>query len=373
LAGIYIHIPFCNQACHYCNFHFSTSLKHKDRLIEAILKEIDQRAPLWKDLEYNTIYFGGGTPSLLPVSDIEKIKEKLYGSFKIALKAEITLEANPDDLTAEKINIYKRIGINRLSIGIQSFYDEDLKNLNRTHNGQQAETAIINAQNAGIYNISVDLIYGIPGLSHKKWLNNIDKVIKMKIPHISAYALTVEPKTALEYKIKKGLYPRVSDEQAEEQFIILKKKLSKENYEQYEISNFALKGWESKHNSSYWQNKAYLGIGPSAHSYKNNIRRWNVANNQHYIKKINTEQFYETELLTPNDRFNEMIMTGLRTKTGVNINQIQELGKNYYQYIIKETKRHISNGNLIIEKNYIKATENSLFIIENIIRELFII
>ncbi len=373
VAGIYIHIPFCKQACHYCNFHFSTSLKHKDALINAILSEIDSRLHQWKHLKYDTIYFGGGTPSILPAKDIELILNKLYQNFDIDKHSEITLEGNPDDLNIDKIKAYQKIGINRLSIGIQSFIIEDLKKLNRSHTAQQAETVIKNAQDIGYYNITIDLIYGIPGLTNENWQNNIQKFIDFKIPHLSAYALTVEQKTALAWQIKQGKYPKVSDEQAAIQFDILREIMLQNGFDHYEISNFGKKGFWSRHNTNYWKNIPYLGLGPAAHSYNGTQRRWNIANNAKYIKGINNDNYYEIETLSKNDIFNELIMTGLRTMWGVNLDQIKALGDTYTDYLKKHSKTFLQNKQLVIENNHLKATTGSLFLIEGIISELFIV
>jgi len=373
MAGIYIHIPFCRQACHYCNFHFSTSLKHKDALIKGILKEIDQRAENWKNHNFQTIYFGGGTPSYVETQDIEQILNKLSGTFNINPDAEITLEGNPDDLSKEKLYTYWQMGINRLSIGIQSFYDEDLKKLNRSHHARQAIESIKTAQKTGFDNITIDLIYGIPGLNDKKWKQNIQTALDLNIPHISAYALTVEPQTALSYKISKGSYPKISEEQTVRQFEILRKKLLENNFLHYEISNFAKKSFISKHNSGYWKNKAYLGLGPAAHSYKNNKRRWNIANNMIYLKKLEENTYFEQEILHKNDRYNEIIMTGLRTMWGINLNDIKKLGENYMKRLYKDVEKYVKNRQLIIDNNYLKAHPESWFIIEGIISNLFII
>jgi len=373
LAGIYIHIPFCKQACNYCNFHFSTSLKHKDSLIDAILLEVDLRAVEWQYLQFDTIYFGGGTPSLLPVSDIDKLLNKLHQKFIISSHSEITLEANPDDITNKKLAVYQQLGINRLSIGVQSFFDNDLIKLNRSHNAQQAERSILLAQETGFDNITIDLIYGIPGLSDKKWLQNIQKVIDFNIPHVSAYALTVEPKTALAWQIKNQKFPIVSEEQSARQFYILREKLLTHDFEHYEISNFAKSAFESKHNSHYWQNVPYLGLGPVAHSYKDNQRRWNVANNALYIKNINTGKYFETESLTKKDIFNELIMTGLRTSRGVSLESIAGLGDEFIKYLQKQTRKYVENQQLIIIDNYLKASPEALFVVEGIISDLFMI
>ena len=373
MAGIYIHIPFCKQACNYCNFHFSTSLKHKDSLIDAILLEVDQRAAEWQKFQFDTIYFGGGTPSLLPVGDIEKLLNKLYQKFLISGHSEITLEGNPDDFTKEKLQVYRQMGINRLSIGVQSFFEEDLQKLNRSHNAQQAERSILLAQENGFDNITIDLIYGIPDLTDEKWLKNIQKTIDFNILHVSAYALTVEPKTALAWQILKQKFPAISEEQSARQFYILREKLLAHDFEHYEISNFAKKSFESKHNSHYWQNIPYLGLGPAAHSYKEKQRRWNVANNALYIKNITTGKYFETEHLTNKDIFNELIMTGLRTSRGVNLDNITGLGDEYMHYLQKQIHKYVENQQLLIENHFLKAAPESWFVVEGIISDLFMV
>jgi len=373
LAGIYIHIPFCKQACNYCNFHFTTSLKHKDNLIAAILGEIDRRAPAWQDLVYDTIYFGGGTPSLLPIADIASILNKLYQTFKISQGTEITLEGNPDDLSLDKLNQLRLLGINRLSIGVQSFFDDDLQKLNRSHNANQAEQVIGDAQSVGFDNMSIDLIYGIPGLTDQNWLSNIKRVADYRIPHVSAYALTVEPQTTLAWQIKKHKFPPVSEEQSARQFYILRDQLLDQRFEHYEISNFARTGFISQHNSHYWQGIPYLGIGPAAHSFNGNQRRWNIANNALYIKKIKMDEYYESETLTKKNIFNELLMTGLRTSKGVDLNRIKLLGKEFEIYLDKNITKYIEGQQIIIQNNFLKATENSLFTIEGIISDLFMV
>ncbi len=367
MAGIYIHIPFCKQACHYCDFHFSTILKYKDPLIEGILNEIDLRKDEWRDTHFKTIYFGGGTPSIIDISDIEKILNKLYKEFSINAE-EITLEGNPDDLLFEKLKAYKSLGINRLSIGIQSFHDEDLIKLNRSHNAKQAKEVLINAQKAGFDNLSSDLIYGIPGLSDENWRKNIFTSLDFDVPHISAYALTVEEKTALAHLIKKNKFQPVSDEQSARQFDILRNSLKDNNFVHYEVSNFAKPGFYSKHNSLYWQNIPYLGLGPSAHSFKGNKRRWNISNNALYRKKLNTMEFFEEEVLKEKDIFNEKLMTGLRTIWGVNLN---ELSAAEQDYLMAKAEVFIKKKHLIIENEFLKPAASSLFLIEGIIVDLF--
>jgi len=373
LAGIYIHIPFCKQACHYCNFHFSTSLKHKDALISAILKEIDLRAKNWQNLNIETVYFGGGTPSILPAYEIEKILKILHQKFKIDEKAEITIEANPDDLNLEKLKTYKTMSINRLSIGIQSFFDEDLTKLNRSHNAQQAQEVIQKAQTAGFDNITVDLIYGIPGLTDEKWQKNIQTVLDANVPHISAYALTVEPKTALSWQINKGIFPAVSDEQAAHQFKILRDILLSRGFNHYEISNFGKPHFHSRHNTAYWQNSPYLGLGPAAHSYKDKQRRWNIANNLVYIKNVDTGNYYEIEHLSSRDIFNETIMTGLRTSAGVSLQRIAAIDTSYLESLIKNSKKHVDKQQLILTETHLKPHPEALFLIEGIISDLFLV
>jgi oxygen-independent coproporphyrinogen-3 oxidase len=373
MAGIYIHIPFCKQACNYCDFHFSTSLKLKDALINSIIEEIEKRKENWKHYKFNTIYFGGGTPSIVKTHDIDKILNKLYKNFAIDNNTEITLEGNPDDLNIEKLTELKTIGINRLSIGIQSFFEDDLKKLNRSHNAKQAKNVIVNAQNIGFNNITIDLIYGIPGLNNNKWIENIHTAIKLGIPHISAYALTVEKKTILDYQIKKKIFPPVSEKQSAEQFKILRCELLKNNFLHYEISNFAKKNYLSIHNTNYWKNIAYLGLGPSAHSFQNNKRRWNISNNSIYIKNLNNNKYFEEEILSNTDLFNEMIMTGLRTMWGVDLNKIKLLGQTYFDYLNKESLKFINKNQLIIKNNHLLANKNYLFLIEGIISELFLV
>jgi len=371
MAGIYIHIPFCKQACSYCDFHFSTSLKHKDEVVNAIVKEIEIRSEKWQDLSFDTIYFGGGTPSIIDVSDIEQILQKLHQKFKINKQAEITLEGNPDDFTDKKTKIFKQLGINRLSIGIQSFHQEDLSKLNRSHNALQAERAIKVAQDNGFSNITIDLIYGIPGLTDDKWQQNIQKTLQYNIPHISAYALTVEKKTALAHQIMEGIMPPVSQTQSANQFEILRKVLIDNDFLHYEISNFGKTNYISKHNSNYWKNVSYIGLGPGAHSYDGKYRRWNVANNIKYLKNIEQDAFYEQEKLGKKEIYNELLMTGLRTMWGVNLAKIELLGTEYMQYLQVQSKEYIQQKKLYVIDNHLVANYDDWFMVEGIITDLF--
>ncbi|MHA4808382.1 radical SAM family heme chaperone HemW [Flavitalea flava] len=370
MAGIYLHIPFCRQACHYCNFHFSTSLKRKNDFVVALLKEIDLQKEYIGSDPVETIYFGGGTPSLLTGDELGQIMEKLHSSFTIDPKAEITLEANPDDFDnspeipgdrekGSKLKAWKKAGINRLSIGIQSFFEEDLKWMNRAHNAGQAIASIGQARQEGFVNISVDLIYGGPTLPDDHWKKNVEQAIRLNIPHLSCYALTVEPKTALDKMIhlhKKA--PVDADDQAR-QFILLMDWMEKAGYEHYEISNFAKPGQRSRHNSSYWQGKSYLGLGPSAHSYNGLSRQWNVANNALYIDSLLAGGLpFEKEELTASQQLNEYIMISLRTMEGLDpvyasekfgAGLIRELMGNAESYL-KGGKMELKNGRLVLNR-----------------------
>ena len=305
MAGIYIHIPFCKKACHYCDFHFSTSLRFKGDMIKSILKEIVQEKEYLENEEVETIYFGGGTPSLLDGKELKSILAKINGVFNVVASPEITLEANPDDLTLDKLKELKNVGVNRLSIGVQSFFDEHLTWMNRAHSAKESKECITNAIGLGFSNITLDLIYGMPNLSNQQWEENIQKAIDLGIGHISAYNLTMEKDTAYAHFVKKGVYEAPSDEKGADQFQLLIDGLKKAGYLQYETSNFAKSSQYSKHNSSYWKGKKYLGIGPSAHSFNGISRQWNVANNKKYIDAItnNLPQF-ELEELTTFDKVN---------------------------------------------------------------------
>ncbi len=354
MAGIYIHIPFCKQKCHYCDFHFSTSLKLKEDLLVCLLREIELQKE-YLDEVVETIYFGGGTPSYLEFEELKQILDKIRETFTISDDAEITLEGNPDDLSKEKIEELVQLGVKRLSIGIQSFRNEDLEWMNRAHNQQQAEECVRNAQELGIDNITIDLIYGLPELSNEQWMQNIQKALALNVPHISAYNLTVEEGTALHHFVKTGKSRPVSDEKGAQQFEMLNKELKANGYIQYEISNYGKEGYFSQHNTSYWLGKKYLGLGPSAHSFNGVSRQWNIANNRRYIDQIKEGQLpFEVEELSLDDRYNEYILTGLRTIWGCNFEHIQkEFGGEYLNYL-KE--------GLIQFKDYIIPSENEVIL-----------
>jgi oxygen-independent coproporphyrinogen-3 oxidase len=372
MSGVYIHIPFCKQACHYCDFHFSTSLKKRDDMVLALIKEIELRKDEFANTVVETIYFGGGTPSILSLAEIKSIIDAVYHHYEVTNTPEITLEANPDDLSRSVIKDLSSSPINRLSIGIQSFRESDLKLMNRAHNAEEAKTCLAQATHY-FDNISVDLIYGIPGLTHDAWKQNIDTALSYQIPHISSYALTVEPKTALASFIEKGLIPKVDDEQAHEQFHILKDTLESKEFIHYELSNFGKDGYFSRNNSAYWQGKAYIGIGPSAHSFNGTQRGWNVRNNSKYIKAIQKSVLpIEIETLTITDRYNEYIMTGLRTIWGVSIDKVEtDFGKVFKDYLIEQSKVFINEHLLYIDDNHLRVTKKGQFLSDGIASDLF--
>lgn len=374
MAGIYIHIPFCKQACHYCDFHFSTSMKYKTEMVEALAEEIRMRKNEAIDEKIETIYFGGGTPSVLTNDQISFLINKVYQEYEVVENPEITLEANPDDLSSERIVQLSKTPINRLSIGIQSFFEEDLKMMNRAHNSQEASKCL---EIASKYfdNISIDLIYGIPGMSLEKWEQNIEKALSFGVPHISTYALTVEPRTALFRLIKDGKIDAPKDKIAQEHFNLLMKKLKEQGFIHYEISNFAKEGYFSQNNSSYWLGKKYIGIGPSAHSYDGKVRSWNIPNNIKYIKGISSnERDFEAEILSAQDRYNETIMTGLRTIWGISIDTIQNnFGIEVSNYLNDRAQKFCDDGLLKIENGILKTTSKGKFLSDGIASDLFLV
>ncbi|WP_207426590.1 radical SAM family heme chaperone HemW [Pedobacter sp. SYSU D00535] len=374
MAGIYLHIPFCKQACHYCDFHFTTSFKYKDELLRAMHKEMELQSNYLQGEEIQTVYFGGGTPSLIGASEIQKFIDQIAATFSLAANAEITLEANPDDLDAISVKALRETAINRFSIGIQSFYEEDLKWMNRAHNAVEAESAVKRVQDAGFENITVDLIYGYPLLSDKKWKSNIAKVIEFEVPHVSAYSMTVEQKTALAHSIRKGTQPGMNDTQSAEQFIILMEMLEEAGFEHYEISNFAKPGCYSKHNSNYWKGVSYLGLGPSAHSFNGESRQWNVANNSKYIEALQLGQLAaETEKLRTEDRVNEYIMTALRTAWGLNLNHLRSVyGSDVAAAIAGDAQEFIEKGWLQVSDEIITLTREGKLFADHIAAELFV-
>ncbi|MEO8933286.1 MAG: radical SAM family heme chaperone HemW [Xanthomarina sp.] len=388
-AGIYIHIPFCKQACFYCNFHFSTSLKNKGQLVQALAKELVLRKDELKNYCIETIYFGGGTPSLLTIEELRFLMDVVYRNYQISNNPEITLEANPDDLmwTQEQshtvFEAYKKIGINRLSIGIQSFFDDDLISMNRAHSSEEAKKCLTLATQY-FDNITIDLIYGIPDMSLEKWQENLEIAFSFNINHISSYVLTVEPKTALNTFINKGKYPPIDDELAELHFNHLISETKKQGFIFYEVSSFGKPNYFSKHNSSYWQGKPFVGIGPSAHSFHGNTRSWNVSNNTKYMKSIEGNILPSTlEILSLQDQYNEYVMTGLRTIWGVSIEKVRrDFGENFKSYLLNASEKFIAQGLLFISEEVnghrnaiqiLKTTDKGLFLVDGIASELFMI
>ena len=372
MSGIYIHIPFCKQACHYCDFHFSTSMKKKDEMVLALAKEIAMRKSDLESDVVETIYFGGGTPSVLTNEEINFLISEVYKNYNISENPEITLEANPDDLSSERLLELSKSSINRLSIGIQSFFEEDLKMMNRAHNSAEAIKCLEEATQY-FDNISLDLIYGIPGMSDEMWKQNIETALSFGIPHISSYALTVEPKTALKKLIDTGKIAEPQDEVASNHFMILVDTLQKNGFIHYELSNFGKENYFSKNNSAYWLGKKYIGVGPSAHSYDGEKRGWNVANNSLYLKSIQNDILpIETEILSKSDRYNEYIMTGLRTIWGVSLERIEsEFGSEYLEYLNKQAQKFLSDELVYISDNILRPTVKGKFLTDGIASDLF--
>ncbi|MFJ1425894.1 radical SAM family heme chaperone HemW [Capnocytophaga canimorsus] len=379
MHSLYIHIPFCKQACHYCDFYFSTTLKRKSEMVDSICKELFIRQEEANN-PLKAIYLGGGTPSILSIDELKQIFETINKYYTIASDAEITLEANPDDFFEKKcsgrkfLSELKRLKINRLSIGVQSFFEEDLKWMNRAHNAKQT-IELLEETSDFFDNISIDLIYGLPNMSQERWLENLNKVIQYKIPHVSAYALTVEPKTALHQFIVRGKYPDVDENKSHAQFMTMVDFLEKENFIHYELSNFGKTGYFSKNNTAYWEGKKYMGIGPSAHSFNGVERSWNISNNIKYIQQINTGVLpSQREVLSLNDQYNELIMTGIRTQKGISLQAVeQRFGEKMSDYLQKQANKFIQQQLLEISDNCLKTTRNGKFLSDGIASDLFFV
>ncbi len=373
MSGIYLHIPFCKQACHYCNFHFSTSLKLKNELLTALLQEIRLQKDYLANETIETVYLGGGTPSLLTSQEINQIFEHLYKYFSIKSDAECTLEANPDDLTPQSLHAFRQTPINRFSIGIQSFLEADLKYMNRAHNVQQALQCVPMTQDAGFENISIDLIYGTPTLSNEDWIQNMEKAFEWQVPHISAYGLTVEENTALAHLIEKNKVSAPTDEKAQEQMLMLMKKMSQNGYEHYEVSNFSKPNCHSQHNTSYWLGKKYLGLGPAAHSYNQVSRQWNITNNAKYIKSLQNNIIpTEIEQLTTTQKFNEYLMVSLRTSWGIDLTKIKnDFPPQYYHHLIKEIQVFLNTQKATIKDPHLCLTQQGILIADYLTAQLF--
>lgn len=376
MAGIYIHIPFCKHKCNYCNFFSVASVKYRDSFVDALLYEMEMRNSYLKGETVNTIYFGGGTPSMLTTDEINAIIAKAQQLFSLNDELEITLEANPDDLDVEKTKCLKNdTPVNRLSIGIQSFFDDDLQYLDRIHTGSDARKAIENVQKAGFRNISIDLIYGIPGLTLEKWNQNLNLFFNYDIPHLSSYSLTVEPKTALQYQIQKQQRPEVDEELNIRHFEILQKKIKEHNFIHYEISNFAKEGFYSKHNSIYWLGDYYLGLGPSAHSFNGSSRQWNVAAVKSYVESNMIDKIVaEKEMLTLDQLFNEYVMTSLRTSWGCDLEHINNVfGKKFTDYFIKNIKPFVNKKQVVQQGNRFVLSDSGKLFADGIAAEIMIV
>jgi oxygen-independent coproporphyrinogen-3 oxidase len=372
MAGIYIHIPFCRKACHYCNFHFSTTHSLLPQMIDAIVAEVALKQRYLQE-KIDTIYFGGGTPSLCTAAQIERILQAIKITFKINDGAEITLESNPDDITAERLIAWQQMGINRLSIGVQSFVEDDLRWMNRAHSATQATHCIQLAQQYGFTNLTIDLIYGTPTLSDEQWQQNVQTAIDLGVTHLSCYALTVEPKTALDKMIQLEKIANIDADKQAKHFELLMQWLQAAGFEHYEISNFARPGRRSRHNSSYWQGKTYLGLGPSAHSFNGHSRQWNIANNALYIASIEKEVVpFEVEHLTPTQQLNEYIMTSLRTMEGLSLQHVQlRWGNAAHTAILQAAHPYLHDNYMVQSDQYLRLTNAGRLIADGIAADLF--
>jgi oxygen-independent coproporphyrinogen-3 oxidase len=372
LAGIYLHIPFCKQACNYCNFHFTTSLRYKEELLNALLTETGLQKRYLQDQPVNTIYIGGGTPSLLETAECARLLESIYASYPVDPQAEITLEANPDDISPQKLRAWKGLGINRLSIGIQSFFEEELRWMNRAHDARQAYACIEQSFAAGFTNFSIDLIYGSPLLTDKMWQENVQKAIDFGIPHLSCYALTVEEKTPLHKLIHQQQRQAVDPDKQAAQFLLLMQWLRAAGYEHYEVSNFAKPGFRSRHNSSYWRGEPYLGLGPSAHSFNGSERQWNIANNAQYIASIQSGQLAaEKETLSEKEKLNELIMISLRTQEGLDLEKIRSHWPQSATAIEKGLDKFLNSGLVRRKEQNVQLTDEGMLLADGIASDLF--
>lgn len=373
MAGIYLHIPFCRQACHYCNFHFSTSMKYLPEMVAAILKEIELQKAYLKGEKIKSIYFGGGTPSLLSQKQLNLFFEKINRLHAFANEVEITLEANPDDLTLQKLKALRQTPVNRLSIGVQSFSEKDLKFMNRVHTVKEAKRCIENALALGFENLSLDLIYGSPTTSDQQWEDNLNTLFDYQIPHISCYCLTVEPFTALDHFVRTGKAHPFDEEHAAHQFEWLQKSMKKHGYEQYEISNFAKPGCHARHNSSYWLGEKYLGLGPSAHSFNGTSRQWNVAHNIKYLKSLKKGVLpFEKEILTRSQQYNEYVMTSLRTSWGCDLKKIKRWGDDLEKHFLETSAQFIENKTIEVLGSKFFLTDKGKLLADNIAMKLFV-
>ena len=383
MSGIYIHIPFCKSKCAYCNFFSLVSEKKINDYVNSLKREIVSRKDYLGGEKVRTIYFGGGTPSLLPTKYIDEILKILNNNFDLVSNPEITLEANPDTIDKEQLFELKSLGVNRISVGIQSFHDDDLKYLDRKHDSRHALQIIDDLKCVGFEKLTLDLIYGIPTLTEDKWNKNLDIFFSTGISHLSAYALTVEPKTILGQRIEKGDLQDVNEEETVRHYEILVDRTKENGFEHYEISNFAKPGCRSQHNSIYWNDEKYLGLGPSAHSYDGNSRQWNISNLTKYIQLVNADtdpdtdadmgRYYEKEILSKEDKFNEYVMTSLRTSWGCDIEKISaKYGSSYAEHFLKNVKKYLESGEMLKDFNTYRLTDEGMLFADGIAAELFL-
>ena len=375
MAGIYIHIPFCRKRCHYCDFFKSTDLSQKARLLAGLNSELKCRAAELSSDEINTVYLGGGTPSVLLQEELNELLHTIRGHYQLARGAEITLEANPDDLSQANISAIRQVGFNRLSIGIQSFAQADLQLMNRRHGVLQAIQSVKWAKRVGFDNISIDLIYGLPNQTLEEWERNIRTAIELDVQHISAYNLTYHEGTVFYDRLKKGMLHELPDELSLQQFEMMRELLKAEGFEHYEISNFCKAGFYSKHNSSYWKNEKYLGIGPSAHSFDLQTRRWNVSSIPTYLEGIeNNLPYWEAEILSEQDRYNDFIITGLRTSWGISEKAVQEnFSDRYYTHFQRCRDQYLQSGKLEYALGKVRINPEGLFISDKIMADFMVV
>lgn len=372
MAGIYIHIPFCKQRCNYCAFYSSTLYNIKEEYADAVCKELLMRKEYIKGEEINTIYFGGGTPSTLPITLLQKICDTIYKNYSVCSNAEVTIECNPDDLTEEFLAVLRQLPFNRISMGVQSFSDRQLKRLGRRHNAEKARRAVGNARAAGYKNISIDLMFALPGSTTEEWEESINEAISLNPEHISAYNLMYEEDTPLHRALQRGDFEELSEEENVEQFRMLIKRMKEAGYCHYEISNFAKPGYKSRHNSSYWNDTAYIGCGAAAHSYNGDSREWNISDIKEYIKGIESNnRNYEIEHLTEEERYNDAILTRLRTSDGIPLAWIKnKFSQRLNSYMLNAAKKHIEYGNIKKTDETLSLTEKGIFISDAVIRDL---
>lgn len=375
MAGIYIHIPFCRQKCNYCDFYKTVNTNHTESFISALIEETKIRQNYLDNETIETIYFGGGTPSVLSKIQLSEILINIYELFSVSKNAEVTLEANPDDLTQQYLSDLFELGINRLSIGIQSFDNYLLKKMNRRHNAKQAQECIENSQKAGFSNVSTDLIYGLPGLTRKLWKNNLIKMFSLPVQHVSAYHLTYHEGTPFYTWLKKGSLKEIAEKESVKQFELLMEEAQNVNFEMYEISNFAKEKYYSKHNTSYWFGKKYLGLGPSAHSFNTTSRQWNISSVDAYIKGIKqNKQVFEKEDLTENQKYNEFILTRIRTKWGIDLKILESgFGETKKHQFVKSIQKHIQAENGFFDDSVFRLSKKGYFVSDDVIADLMII